>query len=49
MLAEELKPPIMARISWKKQKREEELGRRKPQSESSHSNKPAYRSNHEDV
>ena len=31
----------------KKKKREEELGWRKPQSESSHSNKPAYRFNHE--
>ena len=33
----------------KKKKKEEELGLRKPQSESSHSNKPAYRFNHEHV
>ena len=31
----------------KRKKKEEELGLRKPQSESSHSNKPAYRCNHE--
>ena len=31
----------------KKKKKEEELGLRKLQSESSHSNKPAYRFNHE--
>ena len=31
----------------KKKKKEEELGLRKPQSEISHSNKPAYRFNHE--
>ena len=30
-----------------KKEEEEELGLRKPQSESSHSNKPAYRFNHE--
>ena len=33
----------------KKKKEEEELGLRKLQSESSHSNKPAYRFNHEYV
>ena len=33
----------------KKEEEEEELGLRKPQSESSHSNKPAYRFNNEYV
>ena len=32
-----------------KRKKKEELGWRKPQLESSHLNKPAYRSKHEDI
>ena len=51
-----MQPRILypARLSFKierekKKKEEEELGLRKPQSESSHSNKPAYRFNHEHV
>ena len=31
----------------KKEEEDEDLGLRKPQSESSHTNKPAYRFNHE--
>ena len=42
-----IKSRIYQRIITEKKKEEEEVGLRKPQSESSHSNKPAYRFNHE--
>ena len=39
----------MKKNQTKIKKKKEELGWKKPQSESSHINKPAYRYNHEDV